>query len=283
MRKWRWGVLLAPTALAAAALTFGGGGAVFAQMPTATATATATATTVPATATAAPTAAPQSGAPTPPNRFYGNVTLGGSTAAQGTTVVAMVGAARCGSGTVTAGTYVVDVASSFTQAGCGTEGATVTFMVGTAAARETGRFQTGAFTALNLTAVQATPTPPPTVTPATATATRPPTTATVTPATATATRPPVTQTPVVRTPVAQQAAGKPAAQAPRGAAAPAAQAPRPATGGGAVAPAPVAGTGGGAQLPRTGAGVTDTSASMWLALAAVAMLGVGSGLARRRR
>ncbi|MFN8557200.1 MAG: hypothetical protein U0531_07570 [Dehalococcoidia bacterium] len=44
------------------------------------------------------------------------------------------------------GMYVVDVASSFTRPGCGMNGDRVTFTVGGAPARETGTFQTGAFT-----------------------------------------------------------------------------------------------------------------------------------------
>src|SRR5262245_4758279 len=84
-----------------------------AQTPTATPTpATTSAPAATAAATAAPTARPAS-APSPPNRFFGTVTLNGQRAAAGTAVTAAIGSATCGSGTVSAtGTYTVDVASA---------------------------------------------------------------------------------------------------------------------------------------------------------------------------
>jgi hypothetical protein len=132
--------------------------------------------------------------PTPPTRFFGTVTLDGRAAPDGTAITAFIGTNNCGSGTVTGGAYTVDVASASTKAGCGTDGAKVSFNVGTAKATQEGTFQTGAFVSLNLTATQATPTP--TATPtrtATPTATR-----TATP-TATAVRTATPAPTVVRT------------------------------------------------------------------------------------
>jgi hypothetical protein len=102
--------------------------------------------------------------PTPPTRFFGTATVDGRPAPDGTTVTAFVGTNACGTGTVMGGAYTVDVASASTRSGCGTDGATVTFQVGTARATQTGTFQTGAFVSLNLTAQAATPTPTPTPT-----------------------------------------------------------------------------------------------------------------------
>lgn len=120
-------------------------------------------------------------APTPPTRFFGTAQLDGRAAADGTTVTAFVGSNNCGSGTVTGGSYTVDVASANTKTGCGTDGATVSFTVGAGRASQTGTFQTGAFVPLNLTATQATATPAPTTAP-TARPTTAPTTAAQRPA-----------------------------------------------------------------------------------------------------
>lgn len=103
--------------------------------------------------------------PTPPTRFFGKATIDGRPAPDGTTVTAMVGSKVCGIGTVTGGTYMVDVKSASTEPGCGTEGASVAFQVGSARASQTGTFQTGAFVPLDLTVSQATPTPTPVRTP----------------------------------------------------------------------------------------------------------------------
>jgi hypothetical protein len=101
--------------------------------------------------------------PTPPNRFFGTVTVAGQPAVQGARVEARVGNNVCGTGTVgPGGTYQVDVASASTQPGCGKDGDTVSFSVDGRPATQTGTFQTGAFTQLNLTVVQPTPTPTPT-------------------------------------------------------------------------------------------------------------------------
>ncbi|MGH2603400.1 MAG: hypothetical protein ACRDJ9_28950, partial [Dehalococcoidia bacterium] len=121
----------------------------------------------PSPSPAASPAAPMPG--TPPMRAFGTAQLNGTNAASGTAVVATIGSASCGTGQVSGtGTYVLDVNSAATQAGCGTDGATVNFTVGGARATQTATWRQGAFTEVNLTATSATATP-------TATATRPPT------------------------------------------------------------------------------------------------------------
>jgi hypothetical protein len=189
--------------------------------------------------------------PTPPTRFFGKATIDGKPAPDGTTVTAMVGSKACGTGTVTGGTYMVDVKSASTEPGCGTDGASVAFQVGSARASQTGTFQTGAFVPLDLTVSQATPTP--TATPA----------RTPTPAPTPARTPTPAATPA-RTPTAA-----PTAAAQRPAATPAA-AQRP-----AAAPA----------LPSTGAGTSGDVAAAWLLGGLVALAGVAgaAGVAARRR
>ena len=94
--------------------------------------------------------------PTPPNRFFGAVTLDGRPAPLGATVTASVGGMVCGTSTVTVpGSYLVDVASAATRTGCGTDGATVIFHVNGISTLQTAVFRTGAITALNLTAFTA--------------------------------------------------------------------------------------------------------------------------------
>ena len=107
--------------------------------------------------------------PTPPNRFFGNVTLSGAPAPAGTNVSASIGGNVCGQTTVQAdSSYVLDVVSSGQTAGCGTEGASVSFTVGGNPAG-TATWSSGQFTNLDL-AGQAAPTvAPPTVAPVTPT------------------------------------------------------------------------------------------------------------------
>jgi hypothetical protein len=107
------------------------------------------------TPTPIPTAA--GGGPTPPSRFLGTVSGPGVT--DGATVTASVGTTVCGTGQVSGGNYVVDVAHAFTRPGCGRDGAQVTFAVGANRATQTGTFQSAAFTQLNLTVQPPTPTP----------------------------------------------------------------------------------------------------------------------------
>jgi hypothetical protein len=98
--------------------------------------------------------------PTPPNRFFGNVT--GATA--GASVTATIGGVTCGQTTVKAdSTYVLDVVSSGQTAGCGTEGASVSFSVAGNPAGS-GTWSSGKFTSLDL-APQAAPTAVPSVAP----------------------------------------------------------------------------------------------------------------------
>jgi len=91
--------------------------------------------------------------PTPPNRFFGDVTLDGSPALPGTYITATIGGNVCGATSVEAdSTYVVDVVSEGNAPGCGTEGATVDFWVaGLAAGSAT--WHSGYFTELDLAAV----------------------------------------------------------------------------------------------------------------------------------
>jgi len=109
--------------------------------------------------------------PTPPNRFFGSVTG----AAAGASVQATIGGVVCGQTTVKAdSTYVLDVVSSAQTAGCGTEGAAVSFAVDGGPAGS-GTWSSGKFTQLDLAPQAVSPTvapptvAPPTVAPVTAT------------------------------------------------------------------------------------------------------------------
>jgi hypothetical protein len=107
--------------------------------------------------------------PTPPNRFFGDVTLSGAPAPAGTNVSASIGGNVCGQTTVEAdSTYVLDVVSSGQTAGCGTEGASVSFTVGGDPAG-TATWSSGQFTELDLAGVVAPTVAPPTVAPVTPT------------------------------------------------------------------------------------------------------------------
>jgi hypothetical protein len=243
-----------------------------------------------------PAATPAGGTPgTPPTRVYGTAQLNGRPAAAGTAVVATIGSTDCtvapagGSTTVSAsGTYVIDVASAASRAGCGMDGATVNFSVGGVRATQTATWRQGAIVEVNLTAQAATPTPAPTPT-AVRTATPAPTPVrTATPAptpvrTATPAPTPVrTPSPtavVTPAPTGQRPAAPAAAPAQRPAAAPAAPA--------AAAPRPAAAQP--AALPRTGTGLqADNSLSAgWalggLALAVIALGATGIAAYRRSR
>jgi hypothetical protein len=90
-------------------------------------------------------------AQTPPARFYGAVTLNGAPAPGGVEVVAYVGEVECGRTTTTNdGRYVLDVNADGTVPGCGTDDATVRFVVNGVPADQTGVFQTGHFIQLDL-------------------------------------------------------------------------------------------------------------------------------------
>ena len=96
--------------------------------------------------------------PTPPNRFFGNVTMGGKAAPAGTNVSATIGGNVCGQTTVKDdSTYVLDVVSSGQTAGCGTEGASVSFTVGGNPAGS-ATWSSGKFTSMDLAGQAAPPT-----------------------------------------------------------------------------------------------------------------------------
>lgn len=121
--------------------------------------------------------------PNPPSRFAGSVTINGAPAPSGASIQAKVGSANCGSAAVfiEAGQsrYVVDVPAtdSGANAGCGTDGATVSFTVNGVAAAQTGTWANFKLSELNLTTGGAAATPTATAPGATVTATpRPPTT-----------------------------------------------------------------------------------------------------------
>ena len=123
----------------------------------------------------------------PPRRFYGSLTIDGQPAPAGTRVIAEILDMDCSAyppaaNTLPAGQYVVDARGG--GPGCGTEGATVFFKVGTRYAAQTGIYESGDFFQLDLTisgaatkpiVAGATPTVTATVAVATATPTPTPT------------------------------------------------------------------------------------------------------------
>ena len=121
--------------------------------------------------------------PNPPSRFAGSVTVNGAPAASGVSIQAKVGATNCGSAAVfiEAGQarYVVDVpAADGANAGCGTDGATVSFFVNGVQAGQTGQWANYKLTELNLTVggAAATPTAAPSGTAVATSTPKPPTT-----------------------------------------------------------------------------------------------------------
>ena len=113
--------------------------------------------------------------PAPPATFVGTVRLDGQTVADGTPVIALVNDNLCGKSSREPGQdgtwtldkdvddlgmhagdsiYIVDVASDSQTAGCGTEGAIVTFQVDDQTTHEQGLWKAGLNT-LNLTVGQA--------------------------------------------------------------------------------------------------------------------------------
>ena len=102
--------------------------------------------------------------PTPPDRFFGDVTLDGAPAPAGTNVTATIDGNVCGQETVKAdSTYVLDVVSDGQTVGCGTDGKTVEFTVGGSPAGS-APWTSGKFSELDLAGQ---PAPPPTVVPPT--------------------------------------------------------------------------------------------------------------------
>jgi hypothetical protein len=95
--------------------------------------------------------------PVPPDRFFGDVTLDGKPAPAGNNVTATIGGNVCGQVTVKSdSSYVLDVVSSNEVAGCGTDGASVSFTVdGNPAGSDT--WASGKFSQLDLAAKAAPP------------------------------------------------------------------------------------------------------------------------------
>ena len=162
--------------------------------------------------------AARAGAQLPPTRVFGTVTVDGQPAPAGTVVQAFVGEKQCGEGLVRRISddlplgYVVDVAGATQVAGCGTDGATITFRVGGVPANETATFATGTFIRLDLTVrgqvatpTPGAPTPPPfgAAPAATPTAVASPGAASLTPAEPGG----ATEAPAVATPTATVTAG----------------------------------------------------------------------------
>jgi hypothetical protein len=104
--------------------------------------------------------------PAPPSRFAGSVLVDGVAPPAGTRIEARIGSTTCGVTTTfnqgTEARYVVDVPALDPGAtpNCGTDGATVTFLIGDKLARETGSWDNANLSVLNLTYVT-----PPTPTP----------------------------------------------------------------------------------------------------------------------
>ncbi len=75
--------------------------------------------------------------PPPPNgdsgegaQFSGTATIDGEPLFEGATILAQVDGNNCGTGIVADGSYDVTVAADEAKGGCGTSGATVTFVLG---------------------------------------------------------------------------------------------------------------------------------------------------------
>jgi hypothetical protein len=92
------------------------------------------------------TGAAAQGLGTPPARFFGSVAVAGRPAPAGAQVNAVINGVVCGTASVGFdGAYILDAHSAASQAGCGTDGATVTFTVDGRAARESATYRQGAF------------------------------------------------------------------------------------------------------------------------------------------
>lgn len=97
--------------------------------------------------------------PAPPSRFAGSVLVDGAAPPAGTRIEARIGSTTCGVTTTfnqgTEARYVLDVPALDPGAtpNCGTDGATVTFLIGDKLARETGSWDNANLSVLNLTYV----------------------------------------------------------------------------------------------------------------------------------
>ncbi len=89
--------------------------------------------------------------PTPPHRFYGTVTVNGRVPADGTAVVALIGAVECGRSETAGGGYRIDVLAISMRAGCGGEGTTVRFRAAGSLAAQAAPWRGATFSELNLT------------------------------------------------------------------------------------------------------------------------------------
>ena len=104
--------------------------------------------------------------PPPPTRFYGAVYLNGVAPPIDTVIQAYVGEVLCGESRVLdlgepiGIGFFIDVFGESSAAGCGTDGATVTFRLAGVPVNEMGTFQTGSFVRLDLTADGEAGTPP---------------------------------------------------------------------------------------------------------------------------
>jgi hypothetical protein len=109
--------------------------------------------------------------PSPPARFVGTVLVDGKPAAPGTTIEAHIGSTTCGVTAVfTSGAdsrYQVDSPALDPGANpnCGTDGATVTFLIGGKLAKETGTWHNYQLNTVNLTFTSPTPSPSASATP----------------------------------------------------------------------------------------------------------------------
>ena len=83
-----------------------------------------------ATSVESPEPPPLNGTSDEGAQFSGSASIDGEALFDGATIIAQVDGNNCGSGFVTDGSYDVTVASDEAKGGCGTAGATVTFVLG---------------------------------------------------------------------------------------------------------------------------------------------------------
>jgi hypothetical protein len=90
--------------------------------------------------------------PTPPHRFFGNITIDGQPAPTGTDLRAFVGNTECAAFTTTqAGRYVIDVQAGSQKSGCGRgAGERVSFRVGGNTAQQMPEWRGGGFEQLDI-------------------------------------------------------------------------------------------------------------------------------------
>ena len=98
------------------------------------------------------------------HQFWGNVTVNGAQAPEGTAVSARIGGVEYGSGTVDAAGRYGDVPNFFVTAPASLAGQTISFYVAGVLAPETAVYQVLGYNALNLSVTTVTPTPTPTPT-----------------------------------------------------------------------------------------------------------------------